>query len=272
MPTLPTAPRGRPAAPPRQRPTLAALVIVVVSTAAACQAQEAETAAGGPEPAEPAASAEMSGESAPANTLTEAERQVGWRLLFDGESLDGWRGFGRDAPLEGWAAVDGTLARVGPGGDIITDEQFENFELSVEWRVEEAGNSGIFYLASEDVDRIFESAPEMQVLDDDGHADGQSPLMSAGSNYALHPAPRGVVRPVGQWNEARIVVRDRQVEHWLNGERIVEYELGSEDWVRRVAESKFAEWPTYGQARRGHIGLQDHGDPVWFRNIKLREF
>jgi hypothetical protein len=243
--------------------------MVVVSASAACQAQEGETATDGPEPA---ASAEMPAESTAANTLSDAERQAGWRLLFDGQSLDGWRAFRGEGPPEGWAAVDGALARVGPGGDIITEEQFENFELSVEWRVEEAGNSGIFYLASEEVDRMFESAPEMQVLDDNGHADGQSPLTSAGANFALHPAPRGVVRPVGEWNEARIVVRDRQVEHWLNGQRIIEYELGSEDWARLVAESKFAEWPTYGQARRGHIGLQDHGDPVWFRNIKLREF
>lgn len=215
---------------------------------------------------------DASTQEAPAmNTLTAEEQAAGWTLLFDGESLDGWRGFRRSDLPGGWAAVDGTLARVGPGGDIITDRQFENFELSLEWRVEEAGNSGIFYLASEDADRIFESAPEMQVLDDEGHVDGQSPLTSAGANYALHPAPRGVVRPAGEWNDSRIVVRDGHVEHWLNGQQIVTYELGSEDWARRVAESKFAEWPTYGQARRGHIGLQDHGDPVWYRNIKIRE-
>src|SRR5690606_39644101 len=103
-----------------------------------------------------------------------------------------------------------------------------------------------------------------------GHADGRSPLTSAGANYGLHPAPRGVVRPAGEWNEARIVADGARVEHWLNGVKIVEYELGSPDWAARVAASKFAEWPAYGQARRGHIGLQDHGDPVWFRNVKIR--
>ena len=252
----------------RARRTTSALAALVLAAApAACAGPQEEAP---PADASPAAT-DAAAEAGAHNTLTAAERAEGWRLLFDGESLDGWRGFRQDGVPEGsWAARDGMLQRVGPGGDIITDEQFENFELSLEWRVEEGGNSGIFYLASEDADRIFESAPEMQVLDDAGHVDGGSPLTSAGANYALHPAPRGVVRPVGEWNEARIVVNDGHVEHWLNGQQIVTYELGSEDWQRRVAESKFAEWPTYGQARVGHIGLQDHGDPVWFRNIKIR--
>jgi hypothetical protein len=248
-------------------PTAARLALVagtalLVTVPAGCAAQEeASQEEVSPEPDVPVQH----------NTLTAAEREAGWRLLFDGRTLEGWRGFRQEGLPGGWAVEDGTLARVGEGGDIITEEQFENFELSLEWRVEAAGNSGIFYLASEDADRIFESAPEMQVLDDAGHADGASPLTSAGSNFALHGVPPGVVRPAGEWNQARIVVQDGQVEHWLNGERVVEYELGSEDWARRVAESKFAEWPTYGQARRGHIGLQDHGDPVWFRDIKVRE-
>lgn len=245
---------------PTRRPVVSMLMALALALAPAACAGQQEDPPPADEPSEPVH-----------NTLTDAERAAGWRLLFDGETLDGWRGFRRDGLPGGWAARDGMLQRVGPGGDIITEDQFEDFELSLEWRVEEAGNSGIFYLASEDADRIFESAPEMQILDDAGHADGGSPLTSAGSNYALHPAPRGVVRPAGEWNEARIVVRDGHVEHWLNGQQIVTYELGSEDWQRRVDESKFAEWPTYGQARRGHIGLQDHGDPVWFRNIKVRE-
>jgi hypothetical protein len=242
-----------------RRDLVARLCVLLALAPAACQAQQ-------PERAEPAERSD-----APSNTLTEAEREAGWELLFDGETLTGWRGFRREGLPNGWAVEDGTLSRVGPGGDIINERQFEDFELRVEWKVGPAGNSGIFYLASEDARRIFESAPEMQVLDDAGHADGASPLTSAGSNYGLHPAPRGVVRPAGEWNEAGVVVRDGHVEHWLNGQLIVEYELGSEDWARRVAESKFTEWPTYGQVRRGHIGLQDHGDPVWFRNIKIRE-
>ncbi|MGB1658763.1 MAG: 3-keto-disaccharide hydrolase, partial [Longimicrobiales bacterium] len=115
------------------------------------------------------------------------------------------------------------------------------------------------------------SAPEMQVLDDERHPDGQSQLTSAGANYGLHPAPRGVVHPAGEWNHVRIMVQENRVEHWLNGEKIVEYVIRSPEWAELVAASKFSQWPAYGQADEGHIGLQDHGDPVWYRNIKIRE-
>ena len=111
----------------------------------------------------------------------------------------------------------------------------------------------------------------MQILDDAGHADGRSPLTSAGSNYGLHGVPRGIVKSAGEWNTSRIVVVNNQVEHWLNGDKVVEYELGSADWAERVANSKFAQWPAYGRASRGHIGIQDHGDRVSFRNLKIRE-
>ncbi|HSM35759.1 MAG TPA: DUF1080 domain-containing protein [Longimicrobiales bacterium] len=253
----------RKAAQPLRR-GIAALLVVTAACAAPDAAEEPPTEGD-------AAPSAASPPTAAPNTLTDAEKADGWRLLFDGETLDGWRPFkGKGAPA-GWAVEDGTLARVGPGGDIVTDERFEDFELSLEWRIAPGGNSGIFYLVSEDADYVWEAAPEMQVLDDAGHADGESELTSAGSNFALHPAPRGVVRPAGEWNEARIVVRDGHVEHWLNGRQIVEYDLGSDDWQRRVAASKFAEWERYGQTRAGPIGLQDHGDPVWFRSIKIRD-
>ena len=206
------------------------------------------------------------------NTLTPEERAQGWRLLFDGESMEGWRVFGQDGMSEGWAVEDGMIVRVADGArDIITEEEFGDFELQLDWRVEPGGNSGIFIRASEEVDRIFEGAPEMQVLDDEGHVDGGNPLTSAGANYALHPAPRGVVKPAGEWNHARIRVDGPHVTHWLNGQEIVDYELWTDEWKARVAASKFAEWPEYGTFRRGHIGLQDHGDRVYFRNIKVRE-
>ena len=204
------------------------------------------------------------------NTLTDAERADGWTLLFDGATLDGWRGYNMTGLPDGWAAVDGTLTRVGSGGDLITEEQYGSFELAFEWRVETGGNSGVFYRGVEGLEVIYHSAPEYQVLDDANHRDGQSPLTSAGSNYGLNPAPRGIVKPAGEWNTGRVVVRGRSVEHWLNGTRVVAYELGSEAWAETVANSKFVEWPAYGTAERGHIGLQDHGDPVWYRNIKLR--
>lgn len=194
-----------------------------------------------------------------------------WRSLFDGVSLDGWRGYHSPEPPDGWRVDDGTLHRGDGGGDIMTAEAFGDFELSLEWRVARGANSGIFYRAATGLDHIFMSAPEMQVLDDAGHADGGDPLTSAGANFGLHPAPRGVVRPAGEWNEARILVDGNHVEHWLNGVKVVEYELGSPEWRQLVAESKFAQWPDYGAAPRGHIGLQDHGDPVWYRNIRIRE-
>lgn len=205
------------------------------------------------------------------NSLTDAEREAGWRLLFDGETLDGWRSYYSDDLPGGWRVEQGTLHRFDGGGDIITQDEFANFELSLDWRVAEGGNSGIFYLAALGSDNIFMSAPEMQVLDDAGHPDGQDPLTSAGSNHGLHPAPRGVVKPAGEWNHARIVVDSGRVEHWLNGVKMVEYVLGSVEWTVLVKNSKFNEWPEYGTARSGHIGLQDHGDPVWYRDIKLRE-
>lgn len=210
----------------------------------------------------------------PPNTLSDEERAAGWRLLFDGATTRGWHGYGLRQMPEGWQVIDGALTRVARAGDIVTDETFADFELALEWKVEPGGNSGIFYRGIES-DRprdvaIFESAPEMQVLDDERHADGKSPLTSAGAAYGLYPAPRGVVKPAGEWNAARIVVRGNAVEHWLNGVKVVEYELGGEDWRRRVAGSKFREWPAYGTARRGVIGLQDHGDRVAFRNIRIR--
>lgn len=204
------------------------------------------------------------------NTLTEEERAAGWQLLFDGRSLDGWSSYRGEGPPEGWAVQDGMFVRAGEGGDVITDRAFADFELSVDWRVEEAGNSGVFYRAALGEEWIYHSAPEMQVLDDERHRDGRNPLTSAGANYGLHAAPRGVVRPAGEWNHARVVVDGDNVEHWLNGTRVVEYTLGSPEWEELVANSKFNEWPRYGRAIRGHIGFQDHGDPVWYQNVKVR--
>ncbi len=205
------------------------------------------------------------------NKLTGAEREAGWQLLFDGNSLQGWRGYNSEFMPTGWSAENDMLIRTGPGGDIITEEQFGDFELHFEWLVGPGGNSGVLFRAVEGQEEVYHGAPEMQVLDDAGHPDGRSPLTSAGSNYGLHGVPRNIVRPAGQWNTSRIVVVNKQVEHWLNGAKVVEYELGSADWAQRVANSKFAQWPAYGRASRGHIGIQDHGDRVSFRNFKIRE-
>lgn len=195
----------------------------------------------------------------------------GWRPLFDGETTMGWRGFRSDTAPAGWQVVDGALTRVGRGGDIVTLDRFTDFELALEWQVAPGGNSGVFYRATEETDRIYENALEMQVLDDAGHPDGQSPLTSAGSLFGLYPAPEGIVKPAGAWNTARLVVDGSHVEHWLNGTKVVEYELWSEEFTQRVNDSKFTEWPPFARAPGGHIGLQDHGDRVAFRNIRIRE-
>jgi hypothetical protein len=239
----------------RLLPTIAAVCLTV-----GCAAAQEEAAPAMSEAEHPLA----------ANVLTQVEIDAGWELIFDGHTLDGWRGYNRDDLPGGWGVEDGLLTRTGEGGDIITDREFTDFELSVEWKLEPGGNSGIFYRAAEGEEWIYHSAPEMQVLDDERHRDGQNPLTSAGANYGLHAAPRGVVRPVGEWNEARVVVEGSRVEHWLNGTRVVEYVLGSQEWEALVADSKFGEWPAYGGAATGHIGLQDHGDPAWYRNMKVR--
>jgi hypothetical protein len=194
-----------------------------------------------------------------------------WRLLFDGRTTAGWRGYrGQDAPA-GWQVVDGALTRVGSGGDIVTADQFGDFELELDWMVAPGGNSGILYRVTEEGENTYNTGPEMQVLDDARHADGRSRLTAAGAAYGLYPSPAGVVKPAGEWNHARLVVDGNRVEHWLNGQKVVEYELGSTDWRQRVANSKFAEWPGYGRAARGHIALQDHGDRVAYRDIRVRE-
>jgi len=204
------------------------------------------------------------------NTVTPAEQAAGWRLLFDGRTTAGWHAYASPGMPEGWQVVDGALTRVAPAADIVTSEQFRNFELSIEWKIAPGGNSGIFYRAAPGSKEIYFSAPEMQVLDDAKHPDGQSDLTSAGAAYGLYPAPRGVVKPAGEWNTARILVNGNHVEHWLNGRKIVSYELGSVDWLQRVANSKFKEWPEYGKAAEGYIGLQEHGNQVAYRNIKVR--
>lgn len=230
------------------RPTLVSLLAV---TLAACSGSADETTVSAP------------------NALSDGERAAGFELLFDGETTDGWHVFKREG-TPGWEVVDGALARVGPGGDLVTDRVFGDFELRLQWKVSPGGNSGILFRVSDESERTYHGAPEIQILDDAAHADGASRLTSAGANYGLHPAPEGVVRPAGEWNDVRLVVDGARVEHWLNGRKIVEYELWSDEWNEKVAASKFAEWPEYGMAREGRIGLQDHGDPVYFRSIRIR--
>jgi hypothetical protein len=204
------------------------------------------------------------------NTLSAAEQAAGWRLLFDGKTTAGWHGWKARSMPTGWRVVDGALTRVAAAGDIVTSDTFKDFELSVDWKISPGGNSGIFYRAGEQDSAVYWSGPEMQVLDDARGADGKSRLTAAGADYGLYPAPAGIVKPAGQWNRARIIVQGRHVEHWLNGVRLLQYELWSPDWEMRVQGSKFATHPYYGRNTAGAIGLQDHGDRVAYRNIKIR--
>jgi len=204
------------------------------------------------------------------NTLTSSERAAGWRLLFDGRTTSGWRGFKQSSVPGGWQVIDGALTRVGGGGDLMTTAQFANFELAVEWQIAEGGNSGILFRVSESGDATFHTGPEMQVLDNARHPDGRNPLTSAGACYALYAPSQDVTRPVGSWNEVRLIANANLVQHWLNGVKIVEYELGSADWLARLQASPFANLPRYGREPRGHLALQDHGDRVAYRSIKIR--
>ena len=194
-----------------------------------------------------------------------------WEILFDGESTDAWRGYRQKALPAGWQVQEGALVRAAEAGDIITKEKYGNFVLSFEWKVTEGANSGVFFHVTEKKGATYETGPEYQVLDNALHADGGDARTSAGANYALHAPVDDYTRPVGEWNEAQIVVQDEgRVHHWLNGRIVVEYVLWTPEWEELVAASKFADMPAYGLKKRGHIALQDHGDEVAYRNIRIR--
>lgn len=208
-----------------------------------------------------------------------------WIVLFDGTSTDGWRGYKKDHFPEAWKIEDGTIRCIGSGrgeagnkdgGDIIYDQKFKNFTLSLEWKISEGGNSGIFYLGQEDLDYIWKTAPEMQILDNDKHPDaklGVDGNRKSGSLYDLIAADPQNAKPVGEWNQVEITVYNGTVVHKQNGVNVVEYHLWTPEWNELVAKSKFPslneDWADV--ANEGYIGLQDHGDDVWFKNIKIKE-
>ena len=210
-------------------------------------------------------------EPAPPPDAAATPRDEGWINLFDGSSMAAWRGYRQDSMPSGWRIQDGTLTKDTVTGDILTRDQFGDFELELEWRLAAGGNSGLFYRGTEEYDHIYWSAPEYQLLDDATAPNGESRLTSAGAAYALYPSPEGVLKPAGEWNAARIIVRGNHVEHWMNGQKLLEYELGSPDWTAKVKASKFVDWPNYGRSARGHIAVQgDHEGTLSLRNIRIR--
>ena len=201
-----------------------------------------------------------------------------WHVLFDGKSMAGWRGFRRDSfPAKCWQVEKGSIKTVGGCDksdqvDIVTREKYRNFELELEWRVAPGANSGIIYLISEDQDQTWKTGPEMQVLDDDKHPDGKKPSTSAGSLFDLIAPENKTLRPVGEYNKSRLVINDGHVEHWLNGGKILEYDLGSASFKELIAKSKFKGFPRFALNSEGLIALQYHGDDVWYRKIRIRSW
>ena len=201
-----------------------------------------------------------------------ATRTPQWKVLFDGTSLDAWRGYKSDTVPDGWRIENRTLTKDKPVKDIVSKDEFGDFELELEWKIGEAGNSGIFYRGSEEFDHIYWTAPEYQLLDDLKASDNKTRLTCAGADYGLYPSPEGHLKPVGDWNKTRIVAKGAHVEHWLNDFKLLEYELWSPDWEAKMKASKFAAWPNYGRIKKGHFALQgDHNGVLAFRNIRVRE-
>lgn len=199
------------------------------------------------------------------NTLSAAEQKAGWKLLFDGKSMDGWRTFKK--PASDWKIVDGALAPDSKAsGDLMTKDTFESFELAFDWKISPRGNSGVMYRVTEAGQQSYWSGPEYQVLD---NSRGEPPLQRAGALYDLYAPSVDATKPVGEFNTSRLIVKGPHVEHWLNGRKVAEYELGSPEFKAKVAASKFRAWP-FGTSPTGHIALQNHGDEVWYKNLKVR--
>ena len=202
------------------------------------------------------------------NTLTPAETRAGWVLLFDGKTTDGWRSFKQTSLGPGWRVEDGVLTPEPKlAKDILTRADYADFDLKFEWRISPKGNSGVMYHVIPEGDQTYESGPEYQILD---NARGEPPLEQAGGLFALVAPSGAVTRPVGEFNQARLIVRHGKVQHWLNGKLVARYQIGSPDFNARVAASKFKRWPQFATGPTGAIALQNHGDAVGFRNIKLR--
>ena len=212
----------------------------------------------------------------------EKKADDGWVSLFDGKTLNGWHNYGKTTVGEAWKVADGTLYldttkkegwQTAAGGDIVSAEEYENFDLKLEWKIATAGNSGIIFYVHEDTAKykyVWQTGPEMQVLDNDLHADGKIPKHRAGDLYDLIACKTETVKQPGEWNEVEIISKDGKLGFFLNGTNVVSTMLWNDEWKALLAGSKFKEWPDFGTYKKGHIALQDHGNTVWYRNIKIK--
>ena len=211
------------------------------------------------------------------NGLDKKEKQEGWQILFDGKTTSGWHKYGGGQAGESCKVNDGILSidpSIKDGGDLVTDKEFENFHLKLEWKISEKGNSGIIFLIHESTQYKYpwETGLEMQVLDNDGHADGKIIKHHAGDLFDLIACSKETVRPVGEWNEAEVKCINGKLDLLLNGVNVVSTTLWNDNWKKLISESKFKSMPGFGTYKKGHIALQDHGDKVSFRNIRIREY
>ncbi|MBP6686536.1 MAG: DUF1080 domain-containing protein [Lacibacter sp.] len=215
--------------------------------------------------------------------LSEDEVKEGWVSLFDGKSTKGWHKYGGAPVGNAWKVADGTLyldtsvkqnGKIVDGGDILTDEEYENFHLKIEWKISPNGNSGVIFFSHEDTTKFkhpYESGPEMQVLDNNGHPDAKIIKHRAGDLYDLITSSPETVKPVGEWNLAEIIAKDGQLEFHLNGTKVVSTTMWDDNWTNMIAASKFKQWPGFGTFKKGRLVLQDHENAVWFRNIKIKK-
>jgi hypothetical protein len=209
------------------------------------------------------------------NQLTAAQRSEGWKLLFNGENMDGWK-FYKGKENDSWEVADGTLhckadEVAKKRADLRTVDEYENFELAFDWKVAPGDNSGVIYRSTEQFDEPYLSGPEYQVIDDKGYSDDLKDNQLSGANYDMHAATaEKKINPPGEWNSGRILVNGNHVEHWLNDVKVVEYELNSPEWKKLKNGSKWKDAKGYGAANKGFIDLQDHGGEVWYRNIMIK--
>jgi len=216
------------------------------------------------------------------NKLSADEAKAGWKLLFDGKTMNEWKGFKKDKVGDAWTIADGSIHldnsqkegfQAKSGGDIITADEYENFELSLQWKIQPCGNSGIMFnvVEADSLEYAWNTGPEMQVLDNTCHPDAKIIKHRAGDLYDMISCSKETVKPAGEWNDVRIISDHGQVAFWLNGENVVSFAIDNPEWDAMIASSKFKDMDGFGKASRGHISLQDHGDKVWYRNIKIRE-